>query len=326
MATDEAVDLPGQKEFHNPTLRALKNLGGTGTIAEIVDEVANLMRLSPAQRGIPHKKDHFQYRNRTKWSLHRLLKIGMLSRPQRGVYALTEKGEASVHTNPQDIEYEFSQQKMKAAKASNTFDTQRNAQHESSGQHETSFPTETDLQMQVMPKQPLRVKNCLELPLLSDESPQYKVWREVLHDILLGMEPAAFEKLFQKMLRESGFTQVDVTGRSGDGGIDGIGIVRIGGFLSFRVFFQCKRYKGSVDAGTVRDFRGAMIGRTDKGLIVTTGSFTPAALREATRDGAPEIDLIDGEQLIDKLAELELGVSKEMVPAYTVHPDFFANI
>ena len=87
------------------------------------------------------------------------------------------------------------------------------------------------------------------------------------------------------MLRKSGFTQVDVTGRSGDGGIDGIGIMRLGGFLSFRVLFQCKRYKGSVGAGTVRDFRGAMIGRTDKGLIVTTGNR--AALLHATQFAKP---------------------------------------
>ena len=94
-------------------------------------------------------------------------------------------------------------------------------------------------------------------------------------------------------------------------GKDGVGIVRIGGFLSFRVLFQCKRYKGSIGASVVRDFRGAMVGRTDKGLIVSTGYFTQAAIREATRDGAPEIDLLDGEQLIDKLKELELGVETE---------------
>ena len=125
---------------------------------------------------------------------------------------------------------------------------------------------------------------------------------------------------------ESGFTQVDVTGGSGDGGIDGIGVMRLGGFLSFRVLFQCKRWKGSISASVVRDFRGAMIGRTDKGLIVTTGNFTREAVREATRDGAPEIDLVDGEQLIDKLKELDLGVSTEFVPEVTVDPEFFQNI
>ena len=161
-----------------------------------------------------------------------------------------------------------------------------------------------------------------------DESASDETWRAELHALLLEIDPSAFERLFQRVLRESGFTQVDVTGRSGDGGIDGIGVVRLGGFLSFRVLFQCKRWKGSIGAGTIRDFRGAMMGRTDKGLIVATGSFTPAAIREATRDGAPEIDLIDGEQLIDKLKELSLGVNTEpvIVEKVTINPDFFANI
>ena len=155
-----------------------------------------------------------------------------------------------------------------------------------------------------------------------------EAWRDSLFDVLTQMHPSAFERLFQRVLRESGFTQVEVTGRSGDGGIDGIGVVRIGGFLSFRVLFQCKRFKGAIGAGAVRDFRGAMIGRTDKGLIVTTGNYTPAAVREATRDGAPEIDLIDGDLLMDKLKELSLGVKTEevVIERVTVNPDFFAGI
>ena len=142
------------------------------------------------------------------------------------------------------------------------------------------------------------------------------------------MSPDGFERLCQRLLRESGFTQVEVTGKSSDGGIDGIGVVRISGFLSFKVLFQCKRWQNAVGAAVVRDFRGAMTGRTEKGLIITTGSFTPAAMREATRDGAPEIDLVDGEQLINKLKALELGVktAEVIVEKVTIDPDFFHNI
>jgi len=146
-------------------------------------------------------------------------------------------------------------------------------------------------------------------------------WRDELLDILLKMEPSAFERLVQRLLRESGFTQVEVTGRTGDGGIDGKGIMRLGGLLSFHVIFQCKRYKGSVTVSQVRDFRGAMVGRADKGLLVTTGNFTKDAVREATRDGAPAIDLIDGDQLIDKLKELELGVRTKVLEVEQIVPD-----
>jgi len=146
-------------------------------------------------------------------------------------------------------------------------------------------------------------------------------WQEDLLTTLLKMEPDAFERLAQRLLRESGFIQVEVTGRSGDGGIDGKGIMRLGGLLSFHVFFQCKRYKGSVSAGQVRDFRGAMVGRADKGLLITTGNFTRSAEQEATRDGAPTIDLIDGELLIQKLKELSLGVETKIVPQEIVDID-----
>jgi restriction system protein len=117
-------------------------------------------------------------------------------------------------------------------------------------------------------------------------------WKQKLHELLTQtLEPAQFERLVQRVLRESGFTHVEVTGRTGDGGIDGRGIARIHGFMSFHVLFQCKRYKGSVSASDIRDFRGAMVGRADKGLFMTTGTFTPAAVREATRDGARRLIL-----------------------------------
>ncbi len=153
-------------------------------------------------------------------------------------------------------------------------------------------------------------------------------WREELSETLLKMDPSAFERLAQRLLRESGFIQVEVTGRSGDGGIDGKGIMRLAGLLSFHVIFQCKRYQGSVPVGHVRDFRGAMVGRADKGLLITTGNFTKDAVREATRDGAPAIDLIDGDLLLNKLKELGLGVEtkKIEVEQVSVDTDWFLSL
>ncbi len=127
-------------------------------------------------------------------------------------------------------------------------------------------------------------------------------------------------------MRESGFTQVRVTDKSGDGGIDGVGLVRIGGLLSFPVLFQCKRYQGSVGSGAIRDFRGAMIGRADRGLVITTGTFSREAKLEATRDGAPPIDLLDGDELMEKLKELRLGVDVRMIEEVSVLPDWFREI
>jgi restriction system protein len=159
-----------------------------------------------------------------------------------------------------------------------------------------------------------------------DESGAAVFWRDDLSDVLLKMNPSAFERLIQRLLRESGFIQVEVTGRSGDRGIDGKGILRLSGLLSFHVMFQCKRYQGSVSVREVRDFRGAVAGRADKGLLVTTGNFTKDAIREATRYVTPTIDLIDGDQLIDKLKELGLGVKAERVERVTIERDWFSNL
>lgn len=133
--------------------------------------------------------------------------------------------------------------------------------------------------------------------------------------------PIAFERLAQRILRESGYVQVEVTKQTGDGGIDGKGIVRLNGILSFHVIFQCKRYSGSVSSNHIGDFRGAMQGRADRGLFITTGKFTRDAIQEAKRDGAPPIDLIDGDHLIDMLRDLELGVKEVVVKEYKYEID-----
>lgn len=153
-----------------------------------------------------------------------------------------------------------------------------------------------------------------------------KLWQEKLHDELLNLSPAAFERLCQRILRESGFTHVEITGRSGDGGIDGRGIIKIGGLLSFHIIFQCKRYVGNVSAEQIRDFRGAMQGRADKGLFITTGGFTRDAKTEATRDGAPPIDLIEGDDLVEKMRELKLGVKIQTEEFIEIDQEWLKNI
>ncbi|MBI5397346.1 MAG: restriction endonuclease [Verrucomicrobia bacterium] len=153
-------------------------------------------------------------------------------------------------------------------------------------------------------------------------------WEDELLELVKRIEPGSFERLCQRVLRESGFIQVEVTGRSGDGGIDGKGVVRLGGILSFHVLFQCKRYRGSVSPSVVRDFRGALVGRADKGLVITTGSFSKDARLEAQRDGATPIDLIDGEELVEKLKDLRIGVDvkQKVVEEVVIRRDYFDEL
>jgi restriction system protein len=162
--------------------------------------------------------------------------------------------------------------------------------------------------------------------VVEDDEIESKTWKQELIELLLEMSPNAFERLVQRILRESGFSQVEVTGKTGDGGIDGKGIFKIAGLISFNVLFQCKRWQNSVTASEIRDFRGALQGRADKGLFVTTGSFTRDAIKEASRDGATPIDLLDGETLTDKIKELKLGLSIEYVEKITINKKWFENI
>lgn len=158
----------------------------------------------------------------------------------------------------------------------------------------------------------------------SNSFTETKGWREQITDILLNMNPYAFEKLAQRLLRECGFSDVEVTKKSGDGGIDGTGKLRINGIFSFNVAFQCKRYKGAVGAPDIRDFRGSLSTNIEKGVLITTGSFTRAALEEASSEGKRLIDLMDGEELINKLAQYGIGLNE--VKSYEVDMDFFNSL
>ncbi len=271
--------MPTYETMMNPTLQALKILGGSATIEELYSKVAEIMGISDKQLEIihaPERGSQTEIEYRLAWTRSYLKKYGLLENSSRGVWALTAKGRQTNKVNPKDISRYVREMKN----------------------------TKTEISQED-----------------HDEDETEITWQEELLKTLLEMTPDAFERLVQRMLRESGFIQVQVTGRSGDGGIDGKGIMRLSGLLSFHVIFQCKRYKGTVSVSQVRDFRGAMVGRADKGLLVTTGNFTKDAVSEATRDGAPAIDLIDGELLITKLKELGLGVKTEIVQVEQISVD-----
>ncbi len=287
------VDVPAYDKLLNPTLEALRKLGGSATITELLEQVIEDTQLPQEIVEIRHlgRTNQTELEYRLAWSRTYLKKYGLLTNSTRGVWALTPKGHEVGKVDPRAVVRFVREQSVR----------------ERQGRTETVEVDETRI----------------ESELIEEEIAH---WRETLLATLLEMRPDAFERLCQRVLRESGFIQVEVTGRSGDGGIDGHGLVRLAGLISFPVIFQCKRYKNTISSSVVRDFRGAMVGRADKGLIITTGSFTRDASAEATRDGAPPIDLIDGEQLIDKLKDLRLGVVTKQVEVVEVSTEWFAAI
>ena len=280
--------IPTFDRLMHPLLRALKAMGGSGSVEEIYDKVVELEALSDevlSHLHNPENSTNTEVWYRLAWARTYLKKFGLVDNSTRGIWSLTAKAKDIGQVDPQKVVHFVRAQDKKAA---------------------GSKPDQTES---------------------ADDISEDEAWKRKLHAILTQkLSPAAFERLVQRVLRESGFTHVEVTRRSGDGGIDGRGIARIHGFMSFHVLFQCKRYKGSVSAGDVRDFRGAMVGRADKGLFISTGTFSPAAVKEATRDGAPPIDLVDGGELAEKLRELGLGVQKEIVEVARVDEQWFESV
>ena len=166
-----------------------------------------------------------------------------------------------------------------------------------------------------------RNQDVKQVDVEDEETIEVYIHRKELLNLLQSLPPEGFERICQRLLRESGFQQVKVTGKTGDGGIDGHGILEINPLVSFKVIFQCKRYQGTVSASHVRDFRGAMMGRADKGIIITTGRFSSEAKGEAVRDGVPPIELVDGEKMVDMFENIELGLIPKTI--YEIDDGFF---
>ncbi len=287
------MPVPAYTELFNPTLQAIKRLGDSASISELNEEVFRNLKLSEKDLSQPHDARQTEIEYRLAWARTYLKIYGLLDNSSRGVWVLTAKGKETETLNPREVAA-FARNRQQPKKPKNNPGTP-----ESTGKIELTEVAEAVLE---------------------------QTWREKLAAILFELSPSAFERLCQRLLRESGFTQVTVTGKTGDGGIDGFGLVKLGGLLSFPIIFQCKRYRGSVSSNIIREFRGAMVGRTDRGLVITTGTFTRDAKTEAARDGVPPIDLLDGEQLLDKLKELRLGVDIKMVEEVSIVPDWFRNI
>lgn len=278
-------------DLFNPLIKALKNLGGSASVSEMEEEVAQIMKLTEDEINEIHRESTTKLTYRLAWARNYLKRFGVLENSARGIWALTEKG--------QKIE-EVDQEKVKRAVVKK--DKEERLQKTSKKQ-----PDEPQIEKK------------------TDEIEEFE-WQDKLIQTIREITPEQFERLCQRLLRELGFVNVEVTGRTNDGGIDGKGIYKIGSVLSFHVVFQAKRYQGSVSSSTIRDFRGAMSGRADKGLILTTGSFTREAKKEAVRDGAIPIDLIDGNEFAERLKSLNLGVEIEMVEEVKIKSDWFKNI
>lgn len=274
--------------YCSPIIEVLREIGGSGTASEVTDLVIEKLAIPIEEQQEMIKSGASRVKNRIAWARFYLSKAGFLDSSQRGVWNLTGKGIKSEMT--EEVVLDLFK------------DVQRN-----------------------FARLPTKKRETKNKPIAFNENDEemleYVDHKTRLLNILKELPPGGFERICQRLLRESGFQQVVVTGRSSDGGIDGHGILQVNPFVTFSVLFQCKRYQGAVTPSQVRDFRGAMMGRTDKGIIITTGVFTTEATKEARRDGVPPIELVDGEKLIEMFELLEMGLKP--VKVYDVDQRFF---
>jgi restriction system protein len=280
--------------YFNPVLTALKKLGGSARPSEVCSMVAQDMKLKDTVLEETLESGQSRFENKVAFVRLYLVLTGYIDRSRRGVWTLTDKGRNAGRLSDAEIQ-------------SLLLEIQRKGKH--SGDESDAVSTT-----------PIVGRDGLDD---EEEAPEEILYTSQLLTILRSLPAPGFERLCQRLLRESGFEQVTVTGRSGDGGIDGIGTLKINPFVTFKVLFQCKRYSGTVGASQVRDFRGAMQGRADKGIILTTGLFSADAHKEAVRDGVPPIELVDGDQLIGLFEQMELGLTPRTT--YDVNIAFFES-
>lgn len=297
--TRQKIDkrVPRYGDLIGPTFNALKQLGGSGNNDEILTQIIADLQISDEVVDIPHKghESMTELAYQAAWARTYLRSYGVIENASRSVWAISSAYAKAESVDAKEIVAEVV--RKNAAK-------RNNGNAGDSGKTDNTNDTPED--------------DGIETP---DE---VKEWRVRLAEILQNMNPYGFERLAQRILRSCGFTEVKVTKASGDGGIDGTGKLRINGVFSFNVAFQCKRYKGAVGAPEVRDFRGSLTKATEKAVLITTGTFTKAAREEASNQGKDQIDLIDGEELIDLIVQNKIGVAEEVI--YKIDENFFSNI
>ena len=291
--------IPDFQTFMRPVLEVMSD-GSVWKTTQLINKLSDLFSLTAEERNqLLPSGTQSRMNNRVLWARNDLKNAGLLERAEdagKGAYKITDKGLKVLETGPERITRSY----LHSLDADS-----ENPLFQSENADEQKTPKELIAEAQAMLNESLR--------------------KELLQR-LKQTDPIEFEKIVLSLMEAMNYGIGSMTKQSHDGGIDGMGILKLGEVLSFRVAFQAKRYDGTVGSSIIRDFRGAMMGRADKGLIITTGVFSRDAVKEATRDGATPIDLIDGNDLAKHLKKLGLGVDVEIVEKVIINEEWFKNI
>lgn len=287
------VKVPTYDQLINPCFMAIKALGGSASNDEIYDGVVKQLSLSKAVLEVqqPGRAAVSKIAYNLAWARTYLKKYGAIINTARSIWTITTE-----FSNIQNVDAKTVVGFVRNLEAKST--NKQDGKDQEFGQDSVTIS--------------------------EDEEPEeISSWRVRMAEILQNMNPYGFERFVQLLLRNCGIENVEVTKKSGDGGIDGLGEYKLSGIFSFKLAFQCKRYSGNVGSSEIRDFRGSLSTDIEKAIFVTTGRFSQVAKSEAKAPGKKPIDLMDGEMLIDKIAELRLGVSPKTV--YEIDDRFYAQ-
>lgn len=271
-------------KWFGPLLDALRQLGGSGRPKEVSSKIVENLKIPEKVLEEKLKSGASKFHNQVAFARQYLVWEGLIDSSNYGIWALTQKGRQTslTYKEAHGIFLKWVDITQKARKNKTKEEEMIKEQAESEPDSPVNLPT--------------------------------------LLEILQKLTPVGFEQVCSRLLRESGFENVTVTGRSHDGGIDGYGTLEINPFVSFKVLFQCKKVQGTVSRAQVGDFRNAMMGRAEKGIIMTTGTFSSDALKEANRV-EPYIELVDGAKLVEMFKKVELGLKQKIT--YEVDLPFF---
>jgi restriction system protein len=270
-------------KYVKPVLTVLQSNGGAGNSSDVIDQVVDTLGITEEEIEDTISSGQSRIRNQIQWARFYLFKAGLVDNSQRGIWRLTKEGLEKILTD--DEVYSLFKGVQESV---------RKPSKDKQKKEEKEFENQTT------------------------EDEEHSVG---LLNLIQNLSFSGFEKLCKRLLTEIGINDIIITGGSGDQGIDGKGVVRLNDVVSLNLVFQCKRYKETVSPSHVRDFRGAMQGRGEKGLIITTGRFTKEAKNEANREGVTPIELIDGERLVDLFEKHRLGLKP--VTVFEIDYEFF---
>lgn len=299
----DIMAIPGFQTLMLPVLE----LGATGVIKrkEAIDRMANQFKLSAAERAemTASGADTF-IGNRTTWAVTYLVKAGLLERPKKGCFTITEEGKIVLEQKPKHISNKFLRQfsgfKRFQKREKSNITTQ-------AAQDKTTENIET----------PEDLIDATHKELIAN------LKSDVLQRVL-EQGPDFFENMVIELLIAMGYTGGQHLGKSGDGGIDGV--IYEDGLGLNPIYIQAKLYNegNNISPNAVRDFAGALDAENAvKGIFVTTSSFS-RSVSDYVKKSPKRLLMIDGEKLASLMVENNVGVrSERTVELKRIDEDFF---